>query len=340
MANCNKLFLDFNDDLRVRKSKVQSLEKSKDSLRNKVKSYFTENHSEYIPNFFIQGSKKMGTMIRTKEDTCDLDDGIYFFQKPDVTGTTLQNWILEAIKDVTNTPPMHKKKCIRVIYQGDYHIDLPIYYKLDEDAHPFLAVKDEEFEESDAKEFIEWFIEKKDEKGQLARIIRYLKAWSDHLLNKMPCGLAMTVLAEDNIEYDDRNDISLKETLKKIHKSLTDDWECVMPTTPFDDLFDDYDETRKRNFLIALYKFIEDADKAIDDERNQLKASKLWKKHLGIYFIEGVDEDVDSKEEALLEKTGYVLSGLGYTDRSGKITNDISGIKNPKHRNYGRKNIE
>ena len=50
----------------------------------KIKDYFNENHPEYKPTFYIQGSYKMGTTIRTKEDECDLDDGCYFIPKPDV----------------------------------------------------------------------------------------------------------------------------------------------------------------------------------------------------------------------------------------------------------------
>ena len=64
------------------------------------------------------------------------------------------------------------------------------------------------------------------------------------------------------------------------------------PTTPYDNLFENYDETRKSNFLNNLSQFVTDAKYAVDSEANQLKASKLWQKHLGNkYFPDGINED-------------------------------------------------
>jgi hypothetical protein len=49
-----------------------------------------------------------------------------------------------------------------------------------------------------------------------------------------------------------------------------------------------------RNFLEALKNFIQDAESALN-EKNQLKSSKLWKKHLGDRFPDGEDKDEDEK---------------------------------------------
>lgn len=340
MANCNKLFLDFNGDLTLTPTKKAKLKTSKGDLRDRIRKHFAEKHSDYVPNFFIQGSYKLKTTIRTKEDECDLDDGIYFFKKPDVTGTTLQGWVKDAVTGATATPPEHRKKCIRVIYAGDYHIDMPVYYKLnssDDSEHPNLAVKNEEFQLSDPKEFVSWFNDHKDEDGQLIRVVKYLKAWGDHKRNKMPNGLTMTVLAENNISYDEREDIALKDTLVSIKSSINEDeggtFECIVSTTPNDDLFEEYDETRKQNFLNALDSFIEDAKKAIA-ESNQLRASKLWKKHLGDRFPEGADEDVDSKQAQLNVLKSAILSGTAKTNSTGQIQQG-SGVQHLPHRNFG-----
>jgi hypothetical protein len=103
---------------------------SKDAIRERIRKYFKENHSEYTPKFYIQGSYKMKTGIRTKDDICDLDDGVYFFRTPDVTATILQNWIWDAVNGYTTTSPEHRKKCIRNIFSDDYEIDIPVYYKV------------------------------------------------------------------------------------------------------------------------------------------------------------------------------------------------------------------
>ena len=107
-----------------------------------------------------------------------------------------------------------------------------------------------------------------------------------------------------------------------------------MPAIPFDDLFKDFDANRKKNFLDNLKSFIENADIAIDKEKNQLAASELWKKHLGFRFPEGADEDIDAKEAALRAMKVSVLAGIAKTDPTGKIQ-ESSGVPHIKHTNYG-----
>lgn len=334
MSNCSNLFHDFNQDLKITKTKNENLMKSKNNIREKIKANFKKSHPDYVPTFFIQGSRKIGTMIRTKDDTCDLDDGIYFQREVGVTGTTLQNWVLEAVQDIAGADPTHKSKCIRVNYAGDYHIDLPIYYfPVDED-HPQLAVKNSDLEESDPREFIEWYNENKCD--QLTRDIKYLKAWGDNVRNKMPSGLAFTVLAEKNYVEDDRDDISFYETLKAIRDDLSVEFKCVMPTTPYDDLFADYDQARIDNFFERLDALIEDARIAIYEEKNQLKASKKWKKHLGDRFPEGLDEDIEEKEKALLAAANLIVAGKAGVSRKGEIKpKRETDVHNKPHRFYG-----
>ena len=80
------------------------------------------------------------------------------------------------------------------------------------------------------------------------KAIKELKAWCDHKRNKMPSGLAMTILAMNakaKIALNDRDDILLTDILREIKKALAQKFECIVPVTPKDDLFADYDENRK-----------------------------------------------------------------------------------------------
>lgn len=291
MANCHKLFGEYHEEISIGKNKKDRMKKSKDALRERIRKHFKENHPKYEPKFFIQGSSKMRSGIRTKDDICDLDDGVYFFREPDVTATTLQGWVWDAVNGYTNTEPEHRKKCIRSIFENDYEIDHPVYYKVDGQNYK-IAVKDTGFEDSDPKAMVDWFNKKKDREGMLLSHVMYLKGWGDNLRNKMPSGLAMTILAanaKDKIVLNDRDDITLRDILKEIKKALDTKFECIVPVVPNDDLFDNYDESRRKNFLQALNDFIADADSALKEE-NELKASKLWRKHLGSRFPEGKDE--------------------------------------------------
>lgn len=304
MANCDSLFKEFNGNLNVTKTKKDSLITSKNNLRKRIKEWFEKNHPSYKPKFYIQGSYKMKTQIRTKDDTCDLDDGVYFDSNPDgVTGTTLQRWVKEAVDGITDTTPSHRKKCITVDYAAGYNIDLPILlFNEKNDTNPKLAVKDSDWQDDDPKEFIQHFNNEKDKNGQVIRLSKYLKAWCDYKREKMPSGLSMTILALENIQVNNRDDVALKFLLIEIERRLKVSFTCKMPTTPKDDLFADYDQTRKDNFLKNIASFIEDAKKAIDEEKNQLKASKLWQKHLGDkYFPNGKDEDEKTVDASTLK---------------------------------------
>ena len=292
MANCTKLFIEFNGELSILPSKKDRMISSRENLRRTIREDFEENHPGYKPEFYVQGSYKLGTAIRTKSDHCDLDDGVYFKSNPDdVSGKTLQKWILKAVEETTNADPTHKNKCIRVTYSAGYDIDLPVMiFDKEHDSHPLLAVRDSEFQEDDPKEFTDYY--KANKSSQMNRIVKYLKAWCDHKSANMPSGLAMTIFSLDNFYENDRDDIALKNTLVEIENQLNEKFECIMPTTPNDNLFANYSDTKKNDFLNNLSSFIKDAKKALE-EKNQLKASKLWQKHLGERFPNGKNEDED-----------------------------------------------
>lgn len=287
MANTNKQFLEFDSNTSISKSKIEKMNSSREAARTKIKNWFAKHHPEYPICFWIQGSHKNSLNIRTKEDDCDQDDGIYVDRDPEdsVDGTTLQEWILEAIKDITTEDAEHKGRCVRNNYKpynmGTYHIDYPSYYKTDDMDHPMLTVKNADLEKSDPKEFSDWLIEQTDSKGQLRRLIRYMKAWCDHIDQDMLNGLTLSVLACNSfVAKDGRDDEALYYTLLAIYSELDNKWECIMPATPGDDLLDRYDSKFKTNFMTALANLINDAKKALDEESKH-EATKLWKKHMG-----------------------------------------------------------
>lgn len=295
MANCHDLFQTFHNEISIGSDKNKRIVNSKNGLRKRIRSWFKENHPDYVPKFYIQGSMKMKTSIRTKDDICDLDDGVYFFREPDVTPTTLQGWVWDAVDGYTSTAPEHRKKCIRSIFEKDYEVDHPVYYKVDGEEYR-LAIKNTGWRYDDPKSMVDWFNGKKDKEGSLVRLVKYQKAWCDNIRSYMPSGLAMTILTSNalgNITLNERDDISLRDVLSEMKKTLNNKFECIVPATPKDDLLASFDETRKNNFLRALSNFLDDADKALRED-NQLKASSLWKNHLGDRLPDGEDKKEES----------------------------------------------
>lgn len=289
MANTNSQFRDFNHNLKIPSSKKSKMNEARETARSRIADWFKKHKPDYPVGFWIQGSHKNHLNIRTENDDCDQDDGIYIDRDPDdsVDGTTLQEWILEALTGCTAKDPEHRSRCVRNFYSpynlGSFHIDYPSYYKTAEMTHPRLTVKNKKLEESDPKEFTEWLENQTDDRGQLRRIIRFLKGWcsfksSEHdMLN----GLSLTVLVCRNYEpVNDRDDEALHQTLIGVQEELNDHWECLMPSTPHDDLLGGYDESFRYNFMNALSNLIDDGRKALN-ESSQHEASKLWKKHMG-----------------------------------------------------------
>ncbi|GAB2562160.1 cyclic GMP-AMP synthase DncV-like nucleotidyltransferase [Spirosoma aerophilum] len=296
MADCQNLFRTYLSKISIDSDKEKKMKISRDKLRDKIRDWFKENQPNYKPYFYVQGSTKMKSVIRTKDDICDLDDGVYFFQTPDHKPETLQDWVRQAVDGYTSKPAQHRKKCIRTIFAGDYEIDHPVYYK-DADSDEYqIAIKGEGWRDDDPKGMISWFIKKKKQDARIVNAVMYLKTWCDFKRHKMPSGLTMTILASnalDKIVLNDRDDITLKDILNEIKKTLDAEFECTVPVEPGDDLFEDYDQARKDNFMTALKEFLDDADKALKED-NQLKASKLWQKHLGDRFPDGEDKKQDS----------------------------------------------
>ncbi|MVZ60808.1 hypothetical protein GQF63_02105 [Sphingobacterium humi] len=283
------------------------MKNSKEGLRKRITAWFKENHPDYVPYFYIQGSYKMKNGIRTAEDICDLDDGIYFFREPDVSASTLKEWVRQAVDGYTATAPENRKKCVRSIFVNDYEIDHPVYYKIDGQEYK-IAVKGVGFENSDPKAVVDWFVSKKDKEGRLVRTIKYLKGWADKQSFKMPNGLALTILAtnaKEKIVLNERDDITTRDVLKEIKKGLDNKFECIVPAVPNDDLLENY--SSKEKFLETLEKFITDAESAIR-ETNQKESSKLWRKHLGDRFPLGEDKEENNSRSSAAAAAGAATS--------------------------------
>ncbi|MEH2374126.1 nucleotide-binding domain-containing protein [Nostoc sp.] len=283
MANCHKLFLKFNTLIALKSKQKERLRVSRNAIRDRIRRYFQNKQNGFFPKFHGQGSLIMNTIIEPLDREFDIDDGIYFKveAKPIQSVSTLHQWIWEAINGHTKQNPIDKQTCVRLVYAGQYHLDLPIYYII-EGQTPYLAHKSKGWIKSDPREFIKWFNEKADNDGQLKRIVRYLKAWSDYRKGDLPSGLIFSILAANNIVFDERDDIALYKTLLNIKSSLKRSFVCYRPTIPADEnLLEDYSKTNKDYFLEQLGSFIQSAEKALDEKTSQKDACKAWQRHFG-----------------------------------------------------------
>jgi hypothetical protein len=338
MADCNNLFLDYNKVITPTSAQRQKMKTSRQALEPKISDKLCDK-LDMRPSFYTQGSDapKMKTNIIKEDGTFDSDRGVYLPHKPDVSGETVQGYIYDAVKDHTRDGAQHRKKCIRSLFQCEYNIDFPAYYEVEGEDYAYMAVKGKEWIKDDPWHMITWLEKYKDGDGQYIRMIKYLKGWASKRKSngKMPSGIALAVwTARHFYKQADRDDQCLLNLLKAIKDSTAYTVTCYAPVEPFDNLTAKLTQTQKDNFRTELCLFCEAAQKAID-EKDQLKASKIWRKYLGERFPEGVSEEDEKRADMLLASAGIVASGA-YLGRSGHI-NSTSGTSHLGHRNYGGK---
>lgn len=312
MAECNDLFLKFNSEIELKSNKKASLRTSRDAIRKDITTYFEKRLEVSKPKFWGQGSYMMNTIIKPIDGEYDIDDGVYLEhlagkdeEECPSTGT-VHNWIFNAVKDRTSTSSINKNTCVRVIYKGNYHIDLPIYIKGTDSEHPKLAHKSKGWVDSDPKELTNWFKEQVSNKNaQLKRLVRYFKAWKDFKKNgdKFPSGMIFTILAADHyVEgYEDADDSAFIAVAQEIYDALNANFSLNRPVFPEEELFEDWSETAQTNFLTKLSTLITNGQKALETD-DKAEASKIWIKLFGDRF----PEFTPPKEQNNVEK-GYAL---------------------------------
>lgn len=325
MAVLHKEFINYNKNIKLTTTRKESLKNSRKELRKKIRNWFKDNKSKELqPKFKGQGSFDMNTGINPiptyNEDgeallKYDLDDGVYFIEKEDEDNKksidTWHDWIYDSVANHTGEDSIRKTTCIRVVFADGHHIDIPIYYK--NDGAIELAHKTKSWLKSDPKEFVEWFNNLKT--IQLERIVRYLKAWKNYREDKnsslkLPSGFELTILAADNYIEDDNDDKSFRATIRKINTELNkpNGFKCIRPTTPKnEDVFSEYSNTRKENFLNTLSNLLKDLDKA-NEEKNFKKASEILRNNqFGVRFPLGEDKNEEDKSEALGHAIGAAV---------------------------------
>jgi hypothetical protein len=288
MASCHDLFREYFEKIKLTSSKKSSLRKSRDGTRSQIRTYFKETRKEDVPKFKGQGSYYMVTTINPLDGEYDIDDGVYLQNLPIdkkqwPSAETVHGWIKEAVEDQTNTPPEDKATCVRVIYAGEYHVDLPIYGIYDGNA--YLAVKgDKQWNSSEPIKLGDWFLGRVKKNGeQLRDIVLYFKAWADKKPNKMPSGLILTVLAEGNYCADERDDVAFSKTIEDIYAEIKDSFSVKNPIDESEELTDRLSSTQKSNFRAALQTLVKSGKEALD-EKDEKKASEIWQKEFGDRF--------------------------------------------------------
>jgi hypothetical protein len=290
MADCHDLFQKFHDEIKLSSSKKESLRQARDALRKKIKDYFNNEKKESLPKSWNQGSYAMATIVNPLDSGYDIDDGVYLQNLDEdkndwPTPEIVHNWIYEAVKGHTKEDPIDKRTCVRVVYSGQYHVDLPIYGEYKNEF--YLAEKGESgWHVSDPQALTDWFKKQVKQNGeQLRNIVRYLKAWTDYKSKnaKLPSGLILTILVAENYASRERNDAAFGRTIRNIYQKIADSFIVRNPIDQKEILSNRLTDTEKKNFKDLLSNLLDSANNALEDESKK-EACKVWRKEFGDRF--------------------------------------------------------
>jgi len=301
MANCHDLFKDFYGKIELASSKKKYLKEARDAIRDKIREYFKDTLKTSVPKFLIQGSYAMATIVNPLDGEFDIDDGVYLQNlQPDKSKwpkpETVHNWIYKAVEGHTKEKAQDKRTCVRVVYSGNYHVDLPIYGVYNKNA--YLAEKAKlGWHISEPQKIVNWLRNQIKSKGdQLRRLIRYTKAWADYQSKsgELPNGFTLTVLVAEGYEKSERDDSSFAGTMRNISDRISASTVILNPVDQNEDLGKRISESQMKNFKERLAALLENASAALK-EKSKVKACKKWKSEFGERFPKCEDlKEVDT----------------------------------------------
>lgn len=311
MANCHNLFEDFHSTISIDKSKKEFLISAREGIQEKITNYFKNDLKQKVPDYKIQGSFPMATIVNPLDEEYDIDIGVHLQnldsdKKNWPTPETVHNWIYKAVEKHTKEKPTDKRTCVRVNYSGNYHADLPIYsFHKNE---PYLAEKgDAGWHPSDAKAFVDWFKGKVKDKGQqVRRLVKYLKAWADNQSKSgnLPSGFVLTILIVEEYEKAEREDVSFSATVKNINNRIKKSENFLNPVDEDENLRYRISDAQMRNFKKRLSSLVGSASSALKEESKK-EACKKWRKEFGDKFSSC--ENIEDSESALTTSAPALL---------------------------------
>ncbi|EOV6590261.1 CBASS cGAMP synthase [Listeria monocytogenes] len=308
MNDLSNLFREFNDKISLTPSYKEKIRRARDAIRNKINNKF-EKENLKKPKHHTQGSYTMHTAIMPLEnEDFDLDNGIYLQDY----GEDKEEWpsvqevhklIVEAIDGHTKDI-IDKNTCVRVVYQDNYHIDLPIYLMGEDDENnevAFLAHKIDGWIISDPKAFRNWFNDavKNSEDQTLRRIVKYFKHWIHQNKIDLP-GITITILASKHFLIKDDDAQTLLEVTTSILDELEENFTCFKPVRPTDeDLLSKIGFNQRVSILNSLRELKDKLSEALFDCENQKDSSIILRGLFGVKFFPLGNENKKNSEDYL-----------------------------------------
>lgn len=325
MKDCAKDVLAYHDDkVTLPQSERTNMRDRRDANRERLKKRLKADGKPLPQEFIKQGSYAMLTMVQDDSNDYDIDDGVYFqasLEGPnggDKAPKDARQMVCDALQDDRfNNQPVVKKNCVRIFYNDGYHVDMPVY-RIREDSGDYELASGSDWVHSRAASVVEWFdianqTKSPDENNgrQFRRIVRMLKKFArsrDSWKSQTTSGFAITILAEEKyVANKDREDTSLRDTMRAIYNRLVLNLEVSHPVTPGAKVTKGPDDAKMKFFREKLETALKDLEVLDKSDCTREQALKAWDKVFGTDFFIGRH---DGKEEGKASENSLFLSSL------------------------------
>lgn len=254
----------------------------------------------YNISTWLQGSYKYSTLIKPVNpwEEYDVDVGLYFewddTHDVEPTPKQLRDWVQvelleyeKACEELTKIETPSKERCSRALFIRQFHIDTPVYHLNTDTDVRRLACLSGKWEDSDPKKLYKWFKEavEDDDRDQLRRLIRYLKAWAavsfDDVPDSRPSSIFLTVIATEGYQklcaqriVGLADDDALVAVIKKIHDRLFDDRKVENPVDKNEDL--NRMSTQAWDGFLPRLTALQDIAERADEAQDEASAALNW----------------------------------------------------------------
>lgn len=314
----SELSVFYNEHVKLPKEKVNELYDIKDinisRLKDGLNKYNDENKTDYVlDKSIVQGSVGMGTVTQNEENDYDIDVGVLIDETnmKSIGSSKARNVVFDAFNKINvsfNTPPEKLTNCVRITYAKGYRIDLAVYRENYQNEHA-----GKEWRERDPNAINDWFKKSKETKDKsLTKTIQLIKMFSKSKPRwKMPGGLIITILVEENLTYQyERIDEILYYTIKSMIDRLKIDEDIHTPIYPYSTiLYNDNDRQKVKNLKERLEKALDKLSVLTEHDCTKLKAIEVWQSFFNHSYW---DELYSIEEENVLDLKETVNSAEKY----------------------------
>ena len=322
MFNCNDDLKAFhNEKVTLNNFQQSEMRSRRNANRNRLIRGLHKNNDPALDSHQSQGSYAMHTMVQNVDNDYDIDDGVIFLkedligsQGTDKSALDARKMVCSALDDISfNKPPCVLKNCVRVQYNKGYHVDIPVYRKFEDGS---LELASSDWKGSCPGEITEWYNKAVCDLSpdtingrQLRRVTRLLKAFKDSRnswKNRTVSGFVVSVLVVENYISNDRDDISMFETMKAIYNRLLLNLEVTNPVRN-EMLTKGVDDSHTKFLREKLREALDHLEILSDNQCTRLVALKAWNKVFqNDFWSERISNEESKQKKARILREGNV----------------------------------